>query len=62
MRTADKRRARLAVRTIAMLVILLAITGVVLMYTVGGSLGQPLIGGSVVLAVVLTLDRCKHKA
>jgi uncharacterized membrane protein YjjB (DUF3815 family) len=53
MRTGN--RPRPAVLGLAILVILLAITGVVVQYMISDSLGHSLIGGAVLGALILTV-------
>lgn len=60
MHTGGKRRQRQVFRGLAVLVILLAITGVVIQYTISDSLGHSLIGGAVAGAGILTAARLRR--
>ena len=54
MHTGDRRRLHPAPLWVRILVVALVITGVVIQYTVSARLGQTLIGGAVVTAVLYT--------
>jgi hypothetical protein len=54
MHTGDRRRTHPAPLWVRILVVVLVITGVVIQYTVNARLGQTLLGGAVVTAVLFT--------